>query len=137
MNFCTYVRMHGVASAICESFIHELLYFIQFAKVPLTKATVFLNKSRITLYTYLANCNLSFNFYTHTCTVVPLLKDPSHKRPPPVTDHYSSPSIERPLPQKTTSSYRPLLPCTDALTVHTIKPPLEDHLFSETKVCWI
>ena len=50
---------------------------------------------------------------------------------------YSSPSIERPLPQKTTSSYRPLLPCTDALTVHTIKPPLEDHLFSETKLRWI
>ena len=51
--------------------------------------------------------------------------------------YYSSPSIERPLPQKTTSSYRPLLPCTDALTVHTIKPPLEDHLFSETKFRWI
>ena len=51
--------------------------------------------------------------------------------------YYSSPSIERPLPQKITSSYRPLLPCTDALTVHTIKPPFEDHLFSETKLRWI
>ena len=50
---------------------------------------------------------------------------------------YSSPSIERPLPQKTASSYRPLLPCTNVLTVHTIKPPLEDHLFSENKLRWI
>ena len=50
---------------------------------------------------------------------------------------YSSPSIERPLPQKTTSSYRPLLPYMDALTVHTIKPPLEDHLLLETKLRWI
>ena len=50
---------------------------------------------------------------------------------------YSSPSIERPLPQKTTSSYRPLSPCTNALTVHTIKPPLEDHLLLETKLRWI
>ena len=44
---------------------------------------------------------------------------------------YSGPSIERPLPQKTTSSYRTLLPCTDVLTVHTIKPPLEDHLLRD------
>ena len=54
-----------------------------------------------------------------------------------VTQLYSNPSIERPLPQKTTSSYRPLLPCTDALTVHTIKPPLEGHLLLETKLRWI
>ena len=28
------------------------------------------------------------NVLTNRYTVVPLLKDPSHKRPPPVTDHY-------------------------------------------------
>ena len=50
---------------------------------------------------------------------------------------YSSPFIERPLPQKATSSYRPLQPCTHALTVHTIKPPLEDHLHLGTKLRWI
>ena len=33
MNICTYVGMRGVASAIHKSFIRELLYFIQFAKV--------------------------------------------------------------------------------------------------------
>ena len=48
---------------------------------------------------------------------------------------YSSPSIERPLPPETTSSYRPEVACTDALTIH-IRPPLvADHLFRETKLC--
>ena len=54
---------------------------------------------------------------TNCSTVVSLLKDPSHKRPPPVTDHY--------------------YPARVHLPVYTIKPPLEDHLFSETKLRWI
>ena len=32
-NFCTCLHMRGVASAIHESFIRKLLYFVQFAKV--------------------------------------------------------------------------------------------------------
>ena len=46
------------------------------------------------------------------CTVVPLLKDPSHKRLPPVTDHYylarmHLPYILKNLPWKTTPFQRP------------------------------
>ena len=44
---------------------------------------------------------------------------------------YSSPTIARPLPPETTSSYTPEMVCTDALTIHV--PPTTDHPFNATR----